>query len=95
MAALRGRYATRLGALRVVARYGGWARMTAALAQSAGLQAVAPVAGALALVRLPDGQSALGLALAPGQIAVRTEAGFETIDACEVAWLPGGATCRS
>jgi hypothetical protein len=96
MAPLRGKYATERGALRMIARRGGWAEMANVLARKAGLIVVTPERGALALVRLPDGRHALGLVLGPGQIAVKTETGFETIPDCERAWLPaGGATCRN
>lgn len=91
MEPMRGGYTSGRGATRLIGRQGGWAAMTARLAQAAGLRECDPVPGALVLTRLHDGRQALGLALAPAQIAVKTKTGFETVAEHDVAWWP---TCR-
>lgn len=55
MAPLRGRYKTRLGALRLIRRMGGWQAMTEALAAQAGLVPGGAAQGDLGLVETGRG----------------------------------------
>jgi len=87
MAPLRGRFASRAEALRLIRSAGGWRPMCADLAARAGLRAGIGGAGELGLVR-GGGRLSLAVGVGHGMWAGRVDGGFATT--AGVIW-----SCRS
>ena len=85
MQPLRGRYSSRVGAMRLVTQEGGWLTMGEKLARRAGLVASEGGAGDIGVIRA-EGQLALGICLAPGVWAAKDEAGMATVPEFVRAW---------
>lgn len=86
MEPLRGRYSTRMGALRQIARRGGWLAMGNALAARAGLQHVPTgLPGDIGIIRDAQGVLALGIRTEMGW-AGKTETGMATVPQVMRAW---------
>lgn len=86
MVPLRGRYSSRLGAARLIARHGGWLAMGDALAARAGLVVTDGRPGDLGLIDAGGGVLALGVCTAPGVWAGKSEAGMATVRSVRRAW---------
>jgi hypothetical protein len=89
MAPLRGRYSTGPEAVALIRSLGGWRRMTAWLADQAGLRAGVGAAGEIGLVRAPECTGtgyALALCLTPGRWAVKAGTGYTTVPRAVVSW---------
>ena len=87
MAPLRGRYSTRLGAGRLIARHGGWQAMGDALAARSGLVVMEEGRpGDLGLIDAGGGTLALGICTAPGVWAGKSESGMATVYGARRAW---------
>lgn len=85
MAPLRGRYATAREAALMIASYGGWRAMCAALARDAGLREGTGGAGDLGLVRT-EGRLSLAVGWGGGLWAGRTDGGFVTVTGAVQSW---------
>jgi len=85
MAPLRGRYASETEARVLIRSWGGWRRMTARLADMAGLRPGTGAPGELGLVRLAGG-FALAVGLGDGFWAGRIDGGFQTVETLERCW---------
>ena len=86
MEPLRGRYTTRMGALRQIARCGGWLAMGNALAERAGLQHVPNgLPGDIGIIRDAQGVLALGIRTEMGW-AGKTETGLATAPQVVRVW---------
>lgn len=84
MAPLRGRYSSRVGALRMIALEGGWQAMAQGLADRAGLVASDGRAGDIGLIRVGD---TLALGICTGAVwAGKSERGLATVPEFERAW---------
>lgn len=85
MAPLRGRYASRRAAWRLVRAAGGWLALAPDLAARAGLVDGTGAPGEIGLLRQPTGYL-LGVSVGHGQWAARIDGGFATTDCAELAW---------
>ncbi|MEC9433867.1 MAG: hypothetical protein VYD87_13270 [Pseudomonadota bacterium] len=85
MASLRGGYATRREAMRIIRSRGGWERMAAELAAAAGLRGGAGEPGEIG-VTLNGARGSLVICVAPGQWAGKTASGFSTVRAVSGCW---------
>ena len=85
MEPLRGRYSTRLGAMRLIAQEGGFLAMGARLAARAGLAEVSGAPGDIGVVRDGLGRLALGIRTESGWVG-KTERGFATVPGAVRAW---------
>lgn len=79
MARLRGKYATRREANRLIEAFGGFEPMASFLAEEAGLRPVDHVPGAVAVATLPGGWQALTICLAPDRFVGKTRTGLTTV----------------
>ena len=85
MEPLRGRYMSRVGAMRLVALDGGWLAMGGKLAARSGLVESDGREGDIGIIRTGD-QLALGICLAPGVWAAKDETGMATVPDFVRAW---------
>lgn len=85
---LRGRYSSRLGALRLIAQEGGWLEMGQRLADRAGLILSGGEPGDIGVI-VTQGQFALGICIGKTW-AGKSETGLATVHEFARAW-----TCRS
>lgn len=85
MAPLRGRYASESQAMAMIRARGGWRRMTAQLADLAGLLPGVGGAGEIGLIKLPAG-FALGVGVGGGQWAGRVDGGYQTVGNVVRSW---------
>jgi hypothetical protein len=86
MAPLRGRYASRGGALRLIRVAGGLVALAGDLAARAGLHAVSDDApGALGVAAMPGGEALL-ICLRPGSWAGKTAGGYATVGCAGAKW---------
>jgi hypothetical protein len=89
MAPLRGRYSSRVGAVRLIVDLGGWETMVAAMARQMGLRPGVGGAGEIGLVRGSECTgtgSALALCLGPRRWAVKTWQGYRTVPEAVQQW---------
>jgi hypothetical protein len=85
MAPLRGRYSSRKGALRQVARHGGWHAMAEELAARAGLVPSDGQPGDIALIMTGD-TPALGICIEGRVFAGKSQMGMATVPDCVRCW---------
>ena len=86
MAPLRGRYASRGGALRLIRAAGGLVALAGDLAARAGLRPLADdLPGALGVADMPGGQALL-ICLRPGLWAGKTPGGYATVTGVGAKW---------
>ena len=86
MTPLRGRYSSRVGALRVITQEGGWQAMAQGLADRAGLVASDGRAGDIGIVRTAEGDLALGICVARSVWVGKSERGLATVPKVLKAW---------
>lgn len=87
MAPLRGLYSTEAGAMALIREWGGWRRMTARLADLAGLRAGMGEARELGLIRLGDGRGmGLAVGLGGGWWAGRIDGGVQAVEGALASW---------
>ena len=80
MTPLRGRYSSRVGALRMIAQEGGWLKMTDSLAARSGLVHVpSEDPGNIGIVRTAEGDLALGICVSPSVWVGKSERGLATV----------------
>ena len=85
MEPLRGRYISRVGAMRLVALDGGWLAMGDKLAARSGLVDSDGREGDIGIIRTGD-QLALGICTSPGIWAAKSETGLSTVPDFVRAW---------
>lgn len=90
MAPLRGRYASAVGAWRIIREWGGFPAMAEALARGAGLTVGRGLPGEIGLSAPghaggPDGRALL-VCVRPGQWAGKSEGGFTILPGAERCW---------
>ena len=84
MEPLRGRYDTRLGAMRLIAQEGGMIAMATRLAGCAGLQPGSAAAGEIGVI-VTQGQLALGIGLGCAWVG-KSKTGMATVPECVRSW---------
>lgn len=85
MAPLRGRYDSRVGALRAIAQEGGWERMAQGLADRAGLVQSDGQPGDIGLIWTGN-MMALAVCIEGGAWAGKSETGMATVPECVRCW---------
>lgn len=82
---LRGRYNTRVGALRAISRRGGWEVMVRDLTAQAGLIPSDGKPGDLGLIQVGD-IMAMGICVEGGVWAGKSQSGLATVPECVRSW---------